>query len=102
MTRAVTTGLPSVAPQRRRMQRGAGTVEYALVLLLLVLAALLAVQDTGKATNEALNRVNEWVEWATADALPLPTAPPGVTPTPVDCSPRGQGRPPKCPRGWMK
>lgn len=102
MTHAAATELPPATSQRRRMQRGAGTVEYALVLLLIVMAVLLAVQDTGKATNEALNRANEWLEWATADAPPLPTAPPGVTPTPIDCSPRGQGRPPKCPRGWMK
>jgi Flp pilus assembly pilin Flp len=102
MTRVRTGEQPFVTCPRRRTQRGAGTVEYALILLLIVLAALLAMQDAGRATNEALNRVNEWVEWATADAPPLPTAPPGVTPTPVDCSPRGQGRPPRCPRGWMK
>jgi len=102
MTRVPAGEQPSVACPRRRTQRGAGTVEYALVLLLIVLAVFLAVQDAGRTTNEALNRVNEWMEWATADAPPLPTAPPGVTPTPVDCSPRGHGRPPKCPRGWMK
>jgi Flp pilus assembly pilin Flp len=102
MTNTPATQPASLCDRRRHMQRGAGAVEYALILLLIVLAVFIAVQDAGKATNEALSRVNEWIEWATTDAPPLPTPPPGVTPTPVDCSPRGNGRPPRCPPSWMK
>lgn len=74
---------PETAPARALAERGQGMVEYALILVLIAIAAIAVLTVIGGTTSNVYSNINNGLSLASPSATATATATATPTPTPT-------------------